>query len=169
MTNPPFEFTIPVTETHIASCRPGSLTNPISLALAEALGLDSVSVRRGPSTQPIADFRILPDSHEMMVTWNALLVELTPTEPPSGASRTDPGWMRIQVHDVPLPRRAAYFLSAWQYGPQSRIAIRGKSGVVLARRSYCEIIRPFTFHLTLNFKPGQFQPRVHVDDKEYAV
>jgi hypothetical protein len=111
---------------------------------------------RGPSITPIHEERTSVDNYRRMTTWTALLTELRPSASPPGLPRSE-GWCKIVPHDVPLARRCQIFLDVWDYGSEGPFAIRGRAGALAARRTYCEIIRPFKFELEIPFIPGDIR------------
>lgn len=129
------EVPIFVSHNHIRFARRNSGHSPIAVGIASALCVRSVALMRGPSDAITLDARI--SGGPELSRWNALLVRDRGDGP--------------QFYDVPLPKRCQIFLSAWEYGPDCRIAVRDKSGAVIGRYSFAEIIQPFSFPLRVPF------------------
>ena len=121
---------IEVTADDIARGERGSVSrNPLALAITRVRG-ELTAVQRGPSVAGgHSDERIMPEGYRRNTTWFAVIGE----------------------KDIPLPGKAQCFADIWRYGPGCgiRYPVRNEAGAVIARHTYGEIVRPFTFRLAL--------------------
>ena len=122
------ELSVDVTDADIAAGQRANVYHsPVARAIARAFETPYVAVRRGPSAPASLESRSLPGALKANTTWFAVIGE----------------------QDLPLPRRAQIFCSVWEHGQSggAAFAIRSTDGQIVARRTFCEIIRPFIFRL----------------------